>query len=265
MAKGMDKMDKDRKTRIAHEVIVILGAMALLMLVTRLWPVLFLVMLAIIVCALRMLFLRLSADTVEDVAPKTPELQPPDTEASITIKAFSLLQRRITEDLALAYPLAEWVWSTPNAISRFRGGQPLIILLNRAGGYQKAQVLVSGMLFKGLAYADTAAQPSTTVLQGGNAAAQHTVDGEDEDHNDTAQHRGTVNYGRLAFDWVDANTVELSTRYNEAVAQCGLEMLVAAEDLPHPDSWNDICAELRRNGFNVSGFGDAGITVNTTQ
>jgi len=52
-------MNNDRKARIAHEVIIILGVLALLTLVLRLWPVLLLVMLAIIVCALRMVFLRL--------------------------------------------------------------------------------------------------------------------------------------------------------------------------------------------------------------
>ena len=49
--------DKNRQRHIAYEVLVILGQLALLTYITRLWPILLLVILGIFVAALRLLFL----------------------------------------------------------------------------------------------------------------------------------------------------------------------------------------------------------------
>ena len=49
--------DKDFKRRIAYEVLIILGMLALLLFICRLWPILLLVILGIFVAALRLLFL----------------------------------------------------------------------------------------------------------------------------------------------------------------------------------------------------------------
>jgi len=49
--------DKKRQRHIAYEVLVILGQLALLTYITRLWPILLLVILGIFVAALRLLFL----------------------------------------------------------------------------------------------------------------------------------------------------------------------------------------------------------------
>ena len=59
--------DKNRQRHIAYEVLVILGQLALLTYITRLWPILLLVILGIFVAALRLLFL--SSQKVEPVRP----------------------------------------------------------------------------------------------------------------------------------------------------------------------------------------------------
>ena len=56
--KGRKAMkDRDFKRRIAYEVLIILGVLALLLFVCRLWPILLLVILGIFVAAIRLLFL----------------------------------------------------------------------------------------------------------------------------------------------------------------------------------------------------------------
>ena len=262
-------MDNERKSRIAHELLVILGVVALLMLVLRMWPILLLAMLAIIVCALRMLFLRLNTPAAPTPAAPVRE-QPPDDETSITLRAFGLLQQRITDELAQSYPHARWSWGVSNAVACFRHGYPLIILLSNASGYQNAQVWVSNLQFMGLCYGTPDTQPQTDA-----AAAESTVsvtaapNDEDYDEGDTDDgakpEEKIINYGRLAFDWVDAHMVGLNAGYNEAIAQGLPEMLIPSGDLPHPDSWLDVCEELKRSGFKVADFSDDGIRVNITQ
>jgi hypothetical protein len=36
---------------------------------------------------------------------------------------------------------------------------------------------------------------------------------------------------------------------------------IAAENLPHPDSWQEICEELKRNGFTVAASCEDGIKI----
>ena len=62
--------NKEFKRRIAYEVLVILGTLALLLFICRLWPILLLVILGIFIAALRLLFL--SAKRVEKIPPLLP-------------------------------------------------------------------------------------------------------------------------------------------------------------------------------------------------
>ena len=59
--------DKNRQRHFAYEVLVILGQLALLTFITRLWPILLLVILGIFIAAIRLLFL--SSQKVEPVKP----------------------------------------------------------------------------------------------------------------------------------------------------------------------------------------------------
>ena len=81
--------DKKRQRHIAYEVLVILGQLALLTYITRLWPILLLVILGIFIAALRLLFL--SSQKVEPVKPLLtlpPPKQPP-TEKDLQSAASS--------------------------------------------------------------------------------------------------------------------------------------------------------------------------------
>jgi hypothetical protein len=252
------------KSRIASEVLIILGILALLTLITRLWPILLLVMLGIIVCALRLLFIRLR--TVEVIVPAEPVAPPPpETELSILQKAFGLLQQRISEELEAQFPSARWVWESQSAIQRFKNNEPLFVLLNRAGGYCKAQVIVHNLMFKGLRFQtlDTGAAPTAK-----NAACDDAPNDVDDSicealESENAAHDDdvTVNYSRLAFEWVDANATAINEMCNEAIAGKETETLIHADILPHPDSWQDICEELKRNGFSATALCEDGIKI----
>jgi len=128
-------------------------------------------------------------------------------------------------------------------------------------------------MFKGLYYITAGSQPD-----GPDAHGEHDDtdsgpsdgdadddDGDDTDEDNIPSYGAPINYGRLAFEWVDANMVSLNTRYNGAIAQGQPEMLISSDDLPHPDSWPDVCEELKRNGFSVADFCEDGIRVNITQ
>ena len=122
--------------------------------------------------------------------------------------------------------------------SVFAQGEPLEIMLNHAGGYQTAVVRVHHLQFCGLDYV-TADQPrGTEPLE------------PDETQDDPEQE--PVDYGLLAFEWVDANLQDLNTRCNEVIAQGQDSFRIPAEQLPHGDSWPSVCEELIRNGFTAA-------------
>jgi len=144
----------------------------------------------------------------------------------------------------------------------------LVVFLNSAGGYNKANVVVHNMLFKGLYYItlETANPPAVINVDVPTAGTAYEPDDSD-DHEMAEDIRDDepVNYGRLAFEWVDANMVDINAKYNEAIAKTEKEMLIPADTLPHPDSWPDVCEELKRNGFDLADFCEDGIKVNITQ
>ena len=112
-------------------------------------------------------------------------------------------------------------------------------MLGHAGGYQRAVVQVSNLQFASLSYI-SAGRPDRTSTE------------EEEETTETqepASEQESVDYGLLAFEWVEANLQELNTRCNEVIAQGRDGFRILAAQLPHGDSWQSICQELLRNGF----------------
>ena len=236
-------MNRDLKKRIAYEVLIILGVLVLLCYITRLWPLLFLVIPFILITALRLLFMLVKK--AKGPAPVIPLPVPPrpDTEQDVVRVAFGILQRRITEQVTSRYPAARWVWGVPDVIERFAGDLPLTIVLNRAGGFSKAAVQVHNLQFCGLLY-------ETAIPD----IPEETPPESDDDME-------RMDYSALAFEWADANLLALNTCCNEALAGGETALLIPAHELPHPDSWPDICAELMRNGFTGADVQEDGIMV----
>ena len=239
---------KDWQRHMAYEALVILGVLALLLFVCRLWPILLLAMLGIITATLRLLFL--SSPQVRPLEPmppgahKPPARTPEEAQAS---QAFGNLQVQITRQVREEYPNARWVWKTPQMRERRRQGEEAAILLNRAGGYREAAVrpLEGGQV------------EVRYLLPPEVPAAQEAVSQEEEP---AAQTPVPEDHSLSAFEWVEAHMEELGALYNECIAQKQDFLILTGGDLPEPAAWPALCQELTRNGL-ISSMAEDGIQI----
>ena len=248
--------NKAFRNNIAHEVIIFLMTLALFLFVTRIWPILFLVILGIFIAALRLLFKR--TEKVEIIEPTI--LPPPlrsETEKNILRPAHGLIQQRITAEVHALHPSAHWQWLTPNAMASIERDEPVRIILSGAGGYRKACVNVHNLVFRGLTF-ETA---QTKSLDFPRLDAEDNLD-ENSGSDDEPE---VVNYAFLAFEWADAHLLDLNTRANEALGQRKTTLLISESELPVKESWPDICTQLVNSGFADATVRDDGILVSLQQ
>lgn len=226
-------MKKDWKRHIAYEVLLILVMLTLLMYLCRLWPIIFLLIIGIFITALRLLFL--SPKRVEVVEPlplpALPEPKEP-TEKDVKDLAYSVILRRITELVTTEYPEARWVWEAANARQLIELGEDVFILLNRAGGFRRAHVVIQNLQVVTIEY---------------NHAPANAVD-PDEDDTDTDEPQ-EENFDLVAFEWAEAHIMELNKRCNEAIGEGMTEIILTSEELPVKESWPAICKQLMENGL----------------
>ena len=239
---------KNWQRHLAYEALVILGVLALLLFVCRLWPILLLAMLGIIIATLRLLFL--SSPQVRPLEPMPPGVHKPPArtmEETQVSQAFGNLQVQITRQVRQEYPNARWVWKTPQMRERLQQGEEVAILLNRAGGYREAAVrpLEGGQV------------EIRYLLPPEVPAAQEAVPQEEEP---AAQTPVPEDYSLSAFEWVEAHMEELGTLYNECIAQKQDFLLLTGGDLPEPAAWPALCQELTRNGL-ISSMAEDGIQI----
>lgn len=253
--------DKNWKRHMAYEALVILGLLALLTFITRLWPILLLVILGIFVAAIRLLFL--SSKKVEPVKPLPalpPPTQPP-TEADMESMAFCIIQRRITQILQGKYPEVRWIWENPRAKEDIIAGNPVYVLLNKAGGYRRGRVVIRNFHVFGVTFEDEKSKndaPPPSPAPNPKPAPPVPSPSEDEEE----LHE---NYGLIAFQWVEAHVMELNERCNEAIAEGLSEYLLPADELPVSESWEEICKELVRNDLHSAQCCDDGIIIEFEQ
>lgn len=234
-------MTPEKKKQLGHDLMAMILMLALLVAITRLWPVLLLMILGLFGYALWML-VQNGKQPVVFTPPPLQALPAPVTEQEVITVAFGLLQRRVTQQVTAIYPQARWVWSEPGARERFAAGGPLLILLNSAGGYQKALVQVSDLQLYSLTYLQNTAE--------GNG--QPDPETEPQPEEETPESPEPVDYGLLAFEWVEANLQRLNVQGNEAIAQSQAGFRIPSEELPHGDSWQTVCEELVRAGFSAA-------------
>lgn len=146
-------------------------------------------------------------------------------------EAFSELTEQVGELVRADYPECRWIWETPEAMQEIMLGGEVYILLNRAGGYRRAKVIYRNLNAVALDYrlekeAFPEGPPEPELFSG-------------EPLED--------NYELLAFQWTEAHIPELSGRCSDAALQGKNELLIPFDELPAPESWQDICRELARN------------------
>lgn len=222
--------NKDRKRHIAYEVLVILGMLALLTFICRLWPILLLIILGIFVAAIRLLFLSSKRVEVIEPLPLLPAPAPVPTEKDLQALAYSLILKRVTAIVLAEYPDARWVWEAPNAPKLIELGEDVYILLNKAGGYRRAKVVIQNLQVIGLQYQEVSV----------------TNDDTEDETDDTPVEPPKDNYELIAFEWAESHIFELNTRCNDAIGKGLTEIILTADELPVRESWPDVCRELMR-------------------
>ncbi|MBV6370937.1 hypothetical protein HIU56_10560 [Enterococcus faecium] len=242
---------KDQKRHMAYEVLVLLGMLALLTFICRLWPILLLIILGIFAAMIRLLFLSSRKIEVIVPLPLLPEPVKETTEKDVQVLAYSVILRRVTELVLSEYPEARWVWEAPNAEKLIQESQEVFILLNRAGGYRRAKVVIRNLQVVGIEY---------------NPQVEENAVLEPEDNAPEPEEEPEVqNYELLAFEWADVHIFELNARCNEAIGENLSELILLAEELPVRESWADICRELIRAGLTDVQCVSEGIKINLTQ
>ena len=219
--------------------------------ICRLWPILLLIILGIFAAVIRLLFLSSRKIEVIVPLPLLPEPVKEATEKDVRVLAYSVILRRVTELVLSEYPEARWVWEAPNAEKLIRENQEVFILLNRAGGYRRAKVVIRNLQVVEIDY-----NPQTEE----DAALEPENNVPESDEEPEVQ-----NYELLAFEWADAHIFELNARCNEAIGENLSELILLAEELPVRESWADICRELIRAGLTDVQCVPEGIKINLTQ
>lgn len=238
--------NKDWKRHIAYEVLVILGMLALLTFICRLWPILLLIILGIFVAAIRLLFLSSKRVEVVEPLPLLPAPTPVQTEKDLQALAYSLILKRVTAIVLTEYPDARWVWEAPNAPKLIELGEDVYILLNKAGGYRRAKVVIQNLQVIGLQYQEV------TV----------TNDDTEDETDDTPADPPKDNYELIAFEWSESHIFELNARCNDAIGKGLTEIILTADELPVRESWPDVCRELMRADLDDVECVTEGIKIN---
>ena len=249
-------MNKDFTRRMTHEALIILGVLAFFTFMFRLWPLLVLVIFCIIAGAIRLLFLKAKGETVIQTENKTEESKRTPTERDVRDLAYSVILTRISELVSSEYPTAKWVWEKPNARKLIESGEEVFILLNGAGGYRKAKVRIQNLQVAGIDYVTAELPPKPQVE---NEAE------EDDDEAEEVSEPIPVNYGLVAFEWVEAHIMELNVKINDAIAQGQEEYLIPEEELPKKESYAAIIEELGRQDIENAVEDPHGIKINFKQ
>lgn len=244
---------KEWQRHMAYEALVILGMLALLLFVCRLWPILLLVILGIFAAALRLVFL--SSPKVRPIHPEqqtsvssVPQHAVKSQRTAQNVEdtlSFGDLQTQITRWVRQEYPNARWVWKYPDAKARFQQGEELAILLNRAGGYREAVIHLQGKRLFEIQYLCAPAEKLQLEEPASPQEEQPTL----EEAASQPEPSQPEDYSLAAFEWVESHLEELNTLCNECIAQKQDFLLLTGGDLPEPAAWPALCQELLQNGL----------------
>lgn len=244
---------KEWQRHMAYEALVILGMLALLLFVCRLWPILLLVILGIFAVALRLVFL--SSPKVRPIHPEqqtsvssVPQHAVKSQRTAQNVEdtlSFGELQTQVTRWVRQEHPNARWVWKYPDAKARFQRGEDVAILLNRAGGYREAVIHLQGKRLFEIQYLCAPAENPRLEEPAFPQEEQPTL----EEAASQPEPSQPEDYSLAAFEWVESHLEELNILCNECIAQKQDFLLLTGGDLPEPAAWPALCQELLRNGL----------------
>ena len=164
---------------------------------------------------------------------------------------------QITDRIRRMYPEASWVWETPEGERELLERRETALLLNRAGGYRRAKIMLDDQNAVTLEFSH-APQPTASAA----SAPEPEQDGDLSDEEDPSL---PENYGLIAFEWVDAHLMELDHLCNEAIGRGEDSVLIPGEDLPSRESWEEVCRELARNALENTRITPEGVRIILTR
>ncbi len=238
---------------IVREVLLLMGSLALIVLMCRLWPILLLMIIGLFVAMIVLLFRATAEPKTVEPKPIPVSLKEPariPTQNDVLALAYSVILRRITELVREKYPQARWIWESSNARSLIENGDDVYILLNRAGGYNRAKIEIVNL--------------QVTDIIFGKPETDDAVDNTDVDDLDDTDEDLPENYELIAFEWVEAHIMDLNTRCNEALGEGKEFVLITADELPVKESWIDVCKQLQKNEIENLECVPDGIQINLT-
>ena len=230
---------KQRKQSHVCDALEILVALLLLVFINRLWPILLLVILGVFVVALRLAFLPCREDETESC----PREQSRSAEKSAPDQQYTTIVQQVAGLVRHDYPDARWVWESPRAREHIEAGENVYILLDHAGGFQKAEVQIRDMCTVSLKYETK--EPAVGV--GSQATETHST--EESEPVQPEDEPMQEDYSLLAFEWVESNIIDCNRRCNDAIGHGVADVILTAEELPGKESWEDICEQLKREGL----------------
>lgn len=251
------------KESVVREVLILMGALALIVFMCRLWPILLLMIIGLFVAMIVLLFRATAKPKVQNTEPKpTPAIRRNPvyipTQNDVYTLAYSVILRRISEIVRSKYPQARWIWESSNARSLIENGEDVYILLNRAGGYNRAKVIIVNLQVVEIKFNSPAVQ--TVIPVSKPDALNDTYEDDLED----ADEEVPVNYELIAFEWVEAHIMELNDRCNEAIGEGIPSVLITAEELPVKESWIEVSKQLQKNEIENLECVPEGIQINLT-
>lgn len=231
--------------QIITEFMFLAGILAALLFVFRFWIGVLLAFIGLIVLTVVFFALAIKQRHATPVAQAAAS-----TESDEDAEQYFALLNEITELVRSEHPKAKWVWAQSDTQRRIKAGQDVFILLNGAGGYARARVLLEKGNAVALDYVKGI--PSATAATAKAESPVEQTTGEQPD----------ANYDLLAYEWVEAHIQDLNEQCNEVLGQGKNELVLPAEILPAKASWSSICRELGRNDLCNTECNSSGIKIN---
>lgn len=224
---------KKTKYQKVKDSLIIVGIATFFLYMFRLWILLIPSVIATVVLAVVLVLMKRHNTPEEKSVTQTVSVQEP-READVMNLAYSVILKRINALVAEFSQDAKWVWKEPNAKQRIAAGEEVSIILNKAGGYKEAKVIIKNLCVTGLEFAVVSETPKTETVQ--------------SEVTEEPQERAE-NFELAAFEWVEGHILDLNNRCNEEIGLGHSELLLTEDELPVKDSWSDICSELKKQGL----------------
>lgn len=224
---------KKTKYQKVKDSLIIVGIATFFLYMFRLWILLIPSVIATVVLAAVLVLMKRHNTPEEKSVSQTVSVQEP-READVMNLAYSVILKRINALVAEFSQDAKWVWKEPNAKQRIAAGEDVSIILNKAGGYKEAKVIIKNLCVTSLEFAVVSETPKTETVQ--------------SEVTEEPQERAE-NYELAAFEWVEGHILDLNNRCNDEIGLGHNELVLSEDELPVKDSWFDVCNELKKQGL----------------